>query len=322
MTNFAQDAALFPMIDGFCHPRWNELSNAIEACLPEERWNEAFTQAALIWAERNRDVVGAPYGVLETDNFIILSPERPRIRKDLGRLMEQALKAIRHHLRGTPQLDKGHGKQVLFVFNDSDLYYQYLAHFYPEGEHPMSGGVYLSGEGYGHMVLPSAERDVIRNTLIHELTHACLSHLSLPMWIDEAVAMWMEDKLLGNGLHLDRELYQWHQQTWDPDTIQFFWIGAAWSLPELSELSYSLAQVLWRKIETDLDAPQELMVEFIAKAQKSDGGEAAFQELFDHSLRDLVADFLGPGEWAPRPKKWEEMLLGQIEEHEGEEPPA
>lgn len=69
-------------------------------------------------------------------------------------------------------------------------------------------------------------------------------------------------------------------------------------------MSYNLAEVLWRKIEGQLNAPREAIIEFVAAADWRDAGDSAFREGFDLGLADLVEDFLGAGEWTPAPETW------------------
>ena len=120
------------------------------------------------------------------------------------------------------------------------------------------------------------------------------------------MAMRMEDAVVqSKALNLDREIYGRHLNHWNSRTIQQFWSGESWQIPGDSfELSYSLAQVIWRKIEVDLGAPRKAVLEFISSAVENDAGEAACNEVFDVSLGELVADFLGDGDWSPKPEIW------------------
>ena len=118
--------------------------------------------------------------------------------------------------------------------------------------------------------------------------------------------MRMEQLICASDIfHLDHEIYNRHAAHWNEGTIQQFWTGESWDLPGDSfELSYNLAQVLWRKIEADLSASRAEILQFILGAHLEDAGEAACHAIFDLSLGDLVMDFLGEGAWAPEPTKW------------------
>ena len=192
------------------------------------------------------------------------------------------------------------------MFEDLDDYYEYLCYFCKDDEQPMSGGVFLQGEGYLHMAFPTFDNRSYLSVFAHELTHACLSHLPLPLWVNEALAMRMENFVCGTStFEMDPEILARHREQWNPQTIQQFWAGSSWEIPGDSfGLSYSLAQVLWRKIEVDLRSRSDLLLEFVGASDCLDGGESACQKAFGVGLGDLVADFLGEGDWAPKPEKW------------------
>jgi hypothetical protein len=111
----------------------------------------------------------------------------------------------------------------------------------------------------------------------------------------------MEEVICNSEIfQLDQEIYEQHTEHWNTHTIQQLWTGESWEIPGNSfELSYNLAQVLWRKIESDLVAPRDAILKFISNAHFEDSGESAFQSIFQLSLGDLVTDFLGEGQWSP-----------------------
>lgn len=284
----------------FCYPDWETISEIIESSVAEAGWNSAWQTVSRTWVERMRDQLNGDYQVHETPNFLILSEAPARIAKDMCRSYEESLKQILSNLDGVAS-DQGYGKHVVFMFGNIDDYYGYLSYFYLEGEHPMSGGMCLSGEGYVHFAFPTTDYSCYRTVLVHELTHGCLGHLPLPAWLNEAVAMRMEQFICDTPtFHLDQEIYKKHLSHWNEETIQQFWTGESWEiLGDSFELSYNLAQILWRKIEVDMVAPRSEILDFISDAHYDDAGESAFHEIFDLSLGDLVEDFLGEGSWAP-----------------------
>lgn len=290
---------------GFCHPDWDAIAGVIEKDVPEDEWRPAWVAVARAWVTRNRELLGGDYQVYETENFLILSAAPLRIIRDACKSYEDALKQIVTGL-GDLAWNDGYGKRVVLMFATQEDYYGYIHHFYPEGDHPMSGGVCLSSDGYLHFAFPTVEYLGYRTILVHELTHGCLHQLPIPSWLNEAVAMRMQEAICGTQtFHLDKETYNRHLAHWDAETIQQFWSGESWAIPGDSfELSYNLAQVLWRKIEVDLSAPRPAILEFIAIAHRDDAGEAACQSLFELGLADLVTDFLGEGPWEPDPGQW------------------
>ncbi|RYD40997.1 MAG: hypothetical protein EOP85_13365 [Verrucomicrobiaceae bacterium] len=294
---------------GFCHPDWQAIGLLIEEQVPETEWHAAWEAASREWVTRLRDTLGGDYQLHETPNFLILSAAPLRIIRDACASFEKALQEILSNLEGVA-LDEGYGKHVVLMFESLDEYYAYLDYFYPEGDHPMSSGVCLSGEGYVHFAFPTVDYSSYRTVLVHELTHACLGDLPIPLWLNEALAMRMEQVICGTPtFHLDKEIYDKHLDYWDGETIQQFWSGHSWSLPgDSNELSYNLAQILWRKIETDLSAPRDAILEFAATAHYGDAGEAAFQEVFELGLEELMTDFLGEGPWEPDPTRWADPI--------------
>ncbi|MCP5538458.1 MAG: hypothetical protein H7A51_19770 [Akkermansiaceae bacterium] len=300
-------SALMPARDGLSRPDWDAIEACINKAIPEKYRNDAWAQAARQWLELVAGQLDGDYICEESQNFIVLTESSKRLARDVCKFYEKALKTIIKYLPGVAS-DDGYGKHVVMMFTKEDDYYRYIMYFYPDGEHPMSGGVCLSGDGYTHYAFPLNETDPsgYRGTLVHELTHGCLEHLEIPTWLNEAIAMRMEHALCGSSpLDLDREQYRRHKEYWNAATIQQFWAGSSWSIVEDGfELSYSLAKIIWRKFEKDLRAPQSAILEFIATANHADAGEGACRRLFDLSLGDFVADFLGEGPWAPDPERY------------------
>ncbi|MGF1655631.1 MAG: hypothetical protein ACFCU3_01490 [Verrucomicrobiales bacterium] len=294
----------FHIKQGFCYPDWDAISRIIERDLPELERNRAWEDVSRGWVKLIRDQLEGDYNIHETANFLILSEAPMRVIRDACKSYEDSLKRILAGLEGVAS-DEGYGKHVVLMFANLDDYYRYIAYFYPDGESPMSGGVCLSGDGYVHFAFPTVDYSSYRTVLVHELTHGCLGHLPLPAWLNEALAMRMEQVVCESDIfHLDKEVYRKHAAHWDEETIQEFWTGDSWGIPGDSfELSYNLAQVIWRKIEGDLRAPRTEILRFILNAHYADAGETACQAVFDLSLGDLVTDFLGDGNWTPQPTK-------------------
>lgn len=290
----------------YCYPDWDAIDDVIATTLTENEWHDAWVAAASLWLERMRDLLGSRYHLYETENFLVLSAAPSRVILKANKTYEDALKNIRASFEGLPSI-VGYGKHVVLMFSSLSDYYGYLDHFYPDGEHPMSGGIYLN-IGYGHMAIPATDHDGHLSTLVHELTHACLRPYPLPCWLDEALAMRMQNLLCdSSNFHLDQELFHKHLAHWNETSIQHFWSGESWSMPDDSfELSYNLAQILWRKIEVDLSVSREEMLHLLQHAHCDDAGESAFQDLFQISLGDLIADFLGEGNWTPQARKSDE----------------
>ncbi len=167
--------------------------------------------------------------------------------------------------------------------------------------------MFLRSGGYQHLAVCSAQESALLHILAHELIHNCLVHLPLPNWLNEGITQTLEEDLVRGRRRvlIDRELFSRHEAFWNDDNIQEFWTGRSFfHAGDSQELSYNLAVVLMHKIYVDLELPKEDIRSFIVNAKRGDAGEAAAVMHLDNSLGDLVASFLGAGDWAPHPDRW------------------
>jgi hypothetical protein len=234
--------------------------------------------------------------VRETRNFLVLSPLLGRAAEVVERFIERAWKQIAMELDGLAD-DKGYGKRVVMVFAAQDEYYEYSAFFYSDGEHPLSGGVFLNS-GYGHIAIPFHEIAETEATIAHELTHYYVSSLPLPLWLNEGLAVTFENEICCNRpLRMDPDRLAEHHAFWNDDTIQEFWDGRSFRrTDEGLDLSYELARYCVRALAHDRGP----FIEFARAARFEDAGEAAALAVYGGSLGALIEQFFGAGEWAPR----------------------
>jgi len=291
---------------GYCHPEWFAIRAWLEDEVPAAKREVIWGRAVREWVDRLQRKFGDGYEVEESENFILLTTGSARVRQHALSRYEEARQYI---LREYPAMAQPPhpGPHVVILTPSDDDYYDYLSDFDEREENPMSGGICLSNEGYVHYVLKTEEDfSSYTSILVHELTHGYLHKLALPVWMDEAQAMHMQRVICSTEmLHLDRLEYMKHQEHWNAETIQQFWSGESWNLANDGfRLGYSLTLVLWNKVVERLEATREEQLEFLRQANREDAGEAACQAIFDCSLGDLVEDFLGEGDWVPRPSRW------------------
>lgn len=107
------------------------------------------------------------------------------------------------------------------------------------------GGVYLN-RGHGHFAMPNGDLERYVSVMSHELCHAFLHHLELPLWLDEAITQGVEHSITGLLPYvLDREMIGRHQDYWDAPRIRAFWSGESFIFAdEGQELSYHLARFI------------------------------------------------------------------------------
>ena len=145
---------------------------------------------ARFWICGIQQQYGKGYEIYETENFLLLSKDSKRNIKHACKAYESALRQIFKVLPGIAANNKT-GKYVGLMFSSPEEYYQYITPFHQDGENPSSGGMFISS-GYPHFAFPVIDYVSSKTVFVHELTHACLSHLSIPLWVNEAIAMRME----------------------------------------------------------------------------------------------------------------------------------
>lgn len=276
-------------------PDWNEIAQRIGNDRSHDDLHSEWSKECNKWLESIASEFGSDYRIEESPNFSIMSNESDRYIHVFSGFLERTLSRVLRTLDGIAS-DEGFGKHVALIFQDIDQYYEYVGMFLPdEGEFGLSSGMYIN-EGYGHFVFPSQEIDYAEPIAVHELTHACLVHLPIPLWLNEGMAVLMEDVLAGNPLFLDKEMVGRHQKYWNEETIQEFWSGESFiAIDEGQELSYNLAHILARNISQDFSA----FSRFSNHANYEDAGESAAQEHLGLSLTQIVGSFLGEGNWKP-----------------------
>lgn len=291
---------LFPIDAKFPRPKWDSIAKRIET-QPESEWDRLWAEWARKWVQATAQELGNQYRTAESDNFIILSAQDDRYVELLSDFLERTLRKILRSLNGIAK-DEGFGKNVVLIFDEQEPYYNYISYFYPdEGEFILSSGIFLNAD-YGHFVFPFMEMATAEATSAHEMTHACLRHLPIPLWLNEGFAVTMEHEICGfQPLQMDSEQFEKHAEFWNSETIQEFWSGLSFNrTDEGSELSYELARYCLTALAHDYGT----FAKFANSATFEDGGEAAAIDAFGGSLGGLILQFFGDGDWSPRPAEW------------------
>lgn len=276
---------------------WRAVAEWVESNVGLDARPAAWLSLGRQWLESLVDGLPSEYSLFETPESFLVAALDQRDAARLARRCQQSRRAVLELLTGVGRWEHP-GKPVTLAFGDWERYYDYVSHFYPdEGEFGTSGGMYL-GEGYPHVVLFARAGEVPERTIAHELTHAALGHLSLPLWLNEGLAQWIADRVVGSSsLFLDQLVARRHREYWTPDTIQGFWTGVAFhALGTPQTLSYQLAHLLVYHLVAD--HPRR-MIPLLTNARPHDAGEAALQASCHTQLEELVAQFLGSGAWGP-----------------------
>lgn len=162
MTALSHISKHMPKKMGFCRPDWKAISAYIEDNLPESERKSAWESASMQWVDRLGRQLHGKYRIWETPNFLILTEASERISRDVCNSCEATLKHILTSLPGIAS-DEGFGKHVVLMIASLKNYYLYISYFYSEGEHPMSGGVCLDGDGYTHFAFPTTDYFLVQD---------------------------------------------------------------------------------------------------------------------------------------------------------------
>jgi hypothetical protein len=229
------------------------------------------------------------------------------------RFAERARNVIRRNLKEVAW--RPAHREVILMFEEEDDYYTYISHFYRSDQMPRSAGCHLR-RGYSHVALLFHNESSACHTIAHELTHAALHGLPAPLWVEEGVCETLRRMIGGPQIASGEgnsnaywaatsgwmpplmwgELSERHHEFWNEKNIQEFWAGVSFGgEQEAQELSYSLAEVIVHLLSGDHDG----FLAFISRAHSDDGGQTATLECLGRNLGDVVAQFLGPGNWRP-----------------------
>lgn len=295
----------FPKLDAFPRPDWPAIRGWKRAWVEKEHEHEVWMQVTRHWLTRLRDALGGAYIVVESEHFHFLSALDEKARKGMLQFLEGAYARFLHIL-GDVAWTSGKGKHVILRFTDADDYYAYISHYYEDGTHATSGGVFLS-RGYAHIAYPEGhDAHYDRVTLSHELAHNLLAHLPLPRWLNEALAEAFSADIGGSRQPMvDRELHAQHEAYWTAETIQQFWMGRSFNDPEGQRVSYSLARLMLDIVNREVRPPPDVFRRFVKQSMWQDGGEAAALDQFEVSLGEIASVFLGDGKWKPTPSSWD-----------------
>ncbi len=283
----------------FTHPQWELIAEWLEARHPEAEWSAAWCDVAREWAKAVSIEIGSAQHLFESEHFILSASAGKSRATDVLRFLESTFDKIVREIPFAHPEESLLGKCVVFIFSDTHQFYEYLSDFAEhDGESGLVGGVYIN-KGYGHFAMPSDDLSHYTDVLSHELSHAMVAHLALPVWLDEAIAMTVEDSVTHrNPYILDREIIQRHREYWDREKIMAFWKGESfWYADEGQELSYHLAQFLFSAVLSGGETSPDELHGFVESAEIRDAGFKAFRALFGHGLEDLLSEFLGPGDW-------------------------
>ncbi|HTE39433.1 MAG TPA: hypothetical protein VK629_01305 [Steroidobacteraceae bacterium] len=285
--------------EGLPIPDWNAIGRWVDS-LQESQQQKAWQRCVQAWLLHMRDALGEPYQLIQSQRALLITPFEARSSASMALFVERTLRAV---LKTLPDIAAAEDdwQPILFVFADQHRYYDYVSHAYPDhGEYGFSAGMYLR-VGPGHFVTSLAELPSMERIIAHEMTHACLAHLDIPLWLNEGLAMNTEFRLVGAAPPQfgPREMHARHVEFWNPDHIQEFWNGRAFQRSDEGlMLAYDLAKILVHNMANDWKS----FAAFANDASYEDGGDRAARQHLRLDLGRSVASLFdgeSPSDWAP-----------------------
>lgn len=287
--------------EGLPHVRWDVVYNClVERKVSRDECDGIYRSLVREWIDLLIDALESDYAVYESEHYVAMLPMYPAEAEPLMEFCENTRRDV-IDVVGEP-VKPMVGPHVVLLFDTMDELAVYYAYFVPEeGEFRLPEGAFLN-RGYKHLVAHNTYAHAMHHTLTHEIIHNMVALRSLPPWLNEGATVILTDVLAHSRPGaIDPRMARRHSLHWNAERIQRFWSGRSFHTPgRASELSYSLAVTICRVLGSTFDSFRE----FLQKATREDAGEAAAQEVFGISLGDAVAEFLGDGDWAPKPETW------------------
>jgi hypothetical protein len=285
------------IVDGFPRIEW-PLVHQAAACYSEHAaLNQIWTELAAQWLGIIRQHLPEQYHIYESEHLLLFSRQEGQAVKLLLDIGDDAYVRLEHLVQRNAQR-RGQGKHAVLVLEPSDIYYDYVAYYYPERDRPYgaSGGVHIS-RGYRHTVINGASSAL--TTLTHELAHDMVFDKPLPQWVNEGLAQFAEDMIPHYRPPLiDTRQARLQRRYWKWFGIEQFWNGSSFFSPSSQRLSYQLANILFRNLAGDAVRGRHVG-RFLETADRRDAGRSACENCFGCSLSDLAGEFLGAGDWQP-----------------------
>lgn len=284
---------------------WGALGAWANAHIPSDFASIAMDRARHAWLLHFRDALGPEAYLHISDSAYILSTLEPLDVKAIARYVSTTRDKIKHVLGDLARFPSQE-RSILVVLDSQEDYYHYVSIYYPEGEFALSGGMFINA-GCPHFVVVRDELLNIEPVIAHELTHSAVTHLRLPKWLDEGLAVNTERKIAGSRglLYTPHELDSMHRRFWNNETIQEFWSGRSFDRADDGNLlSYDLARIVVEQVARNWDQ----FAQFVVAAKVEDAGASSAQTNLGLQLGAYAAALFGSEatkSWEPNSLFWE-----------------
>lgn len=234
------------------------------------------------WLNSLRDLLGMHLEIVEGERCLLVSALSDKTVQSICHYFSKVERMLDAEFAKIDQTES-YGKSVLLILPDSEEYYKYLASLEElEGEFPASSATFISGN-CSHFVTHEGEIGAIEPIIAHELVHDKFSHLTLPTWLHEGVATYVEMRLTPARPSYFSEASPLLKY-WLSFDIETFWDGCSFDDDEGAKASEILALLLVKH----LMGLGDKFVEFLAIVDETGDFELAANECWRVSIRGMV----------------------------------
>lgn len=290
-------------------PDWDALIRWLDDIADPVVKPQIWAECELAWLLHLRQALGEHYTLCREGETLILSALKGNVLKAAFDFIARTRQRIVRLLDGIALIPE-YGYDIVIIFDSEDDYYDYISRYYAdEGEYAYSSGVYL-GEGCGHFATISYDLKQMEPVIAHEMTHSFLSHLPLPLWLNEGITVNTEHRICppGQPLFTPKQMYEKHVKFWTTEHIQQFWSGESFHrTDDGGMLSYDLAKIFISNFSTNWDQFKA----FVLAANADDAGKSAAAQYLGVSLGASVTtlfDKAPDAAWQPDPTTWHQSV--------------
>lgn len=290
--------------EGFPVMKWAQAESWLSGTESPTAQAHAWEAVEKAWLLHFRQALGPEFQLREAESAMLLSSLDDGVARATLNYMVRTLARVAATLDGLAQIPPW-GKDILIVFDDVESYYRYVSCYYPDqGEFAFSSGMYIN-DGCAHFVTVRADLGMVEPVIAHEMTHSCLAHLPLPIWLNEGLAVNTELRIAGGsaGTPTARELHKKHLDFWGPQEIQEFWSGESFKHTDDGNLlSYDLARLIVSHFARDWESFKR----FVLDADASDAGAISARENLRIDLGAVACALLEQeysSQWDPQPQR-------------------
>jgi hypothetical protein len=261
-----------------------EFHKAIEG-KPEACAEELFSDLGSQWLDLLHAALGDHYQRFESSSMVLLSAQSHG--EWLASIGQSAILNVQRMLR--PIEPSWVHPIVVIEFESMERFYDYLGGLPGDDNGGSPIGVFISW-GHPHIVMGSAPKWELANILAHEIAHAFLYRLPLPLWLDEALAMTIEGRTMGQ-LSGDRDIIHNMRNFWRESDLDSFWNGCSFhGTHDEIKHSYDLALALFQNIKS---SQPENVSAFVSSADRADAGASAACDHLGISLGEIATQLIG-----------------------------